>query len=149
VLLQRRGHGRYLRDTQPSRESCEGAGGRIAEVAERHEQRRQQDMDPLIGFALTHAEQAPLDHLEGVGLQVNQQEEQSIFRRCQRAGLIHGEPAGSPGFPIEAPCRHMRLERSLEGRHQRLKFIKVAGCEFQAPQKCLRLINVYAISFIP
>ena len=25
----------------------------------------------------------------------------------------------------------------------------LAGCEFQAPQKCLRLINVYAISFIP
>src|SRR3954453_13341538 len=25
----------------------------------------------------------------------------------------------------------------------------VAGCEFQAPQKCLRLINVKAISFIP
>jgi two-component system, OmpR family, sensor kinase len=25
----------------------------------------------------------------------------------------------------------------------------VAGCEFQAPQKCLRLINVYAINFIP
>jgi glyoxylase-like metal-dependent hydrolase (beta-lactamase superfamily II) len=25
----------------------------------------------------------------------------------------------------------------------------LTGCEFQAPQKCLRLINVYAISFIP
>ena len=25
----------------------------------------------------------------------------------------------------------------------------LAGCEFQAPQKCLKLINVYAISFIP
>jgi hypothetical protein len=25
----------------------------------------------------------------------------------------------------------------------------VAGCEFQAPQKCLRLIKVYAINFIP
>jgi hypothetical protein len=24
----------------------------------------------------------------------------------------------------------------------------LAGCEFQAPQKCLRLIMVYAISFI-
>jgi hypothetical protein len=27
--------------------------------------------------------------------------------------------------------------------------IKLAGCEFQAPQKCLRLIKVYAINFIP
>jgi hypothetical protein len=26
---------------------------------------------------------------------------------------------------------------------------QLAGCEFQAPQKCLRLIMVYAISFIP
>ena len=25
----------------------------------------------------------------------------------------------------------------------------LAGCEFQAPQKCLRLIKVYAINFIP
>jgi hypothetical protein len=26
---------------------------------------------------------------------------------------------------------------------------ELAGCEFQAPQKCLRLIKVYAINFIP
>jgi hypothetical protein len=26
---------------------------------------------------------------------------------------------------------------------------QIAGCEFQAPQKCLRLIKVYAINFIP
>jgi hypothetical protein len=25
----------------------------------------------------------------------------------------------------------------------------LAGCEFQAPQKCLRLIKVYAINFMP
>jgi hypothetical protein len=25
----------------------------------------------------------------------------------------------------------------------------LAGCEFQAPQKCLKLIKVYAINFIP
>jgi hypothetical protein len=28
-------------------------------------------------------------------------------------------------------------------------FIKLAGCEFQAPQKCLRLMSVYAINFMP
>jgi NAD(P)-dependent dehydrogenase (short-subunit alcohol dehydrogenase family) len=27
--------------------------------------------------------------------------------------------------------------------------LEIAGCEFQAPQKCRRLIMVYAISFIP
>ena len=30
-----------------------------------------------------------------------------------------------------------------------LKAYAIAGCEFQAPQKCLRLIKVYAINFIP
>jgi hypothetical protein len=29
------------------------------------------------------------------------------------------------------------------------KITCLAGCEFQAPQKGLRLINVYAISFMP
>src|SRR5271166_4791484 len=48
-----------------------------------------------------------------------------------RLNHAHGEPAGSPGFPIEAPCRHMRLERSLEGRHQRLKLIKGQTGEIQ------------------
>ena len=30
-----------------------------------------------------------------------------------------------------------------------LILFNLAGCEFQAPQKCLRLIKVYAINFIP
>src|SRR3954467_10615653 len=74
--------------------------------------------------ALAHAEQPPLDHLDGVGLQVGEQEEQPIFRRCQRAGPVHGEPTGGPRFPIEAPRRHMVLERGLEGRHQNLKLLQ-------------------------
>jgi hypothetical protein len=78
-LLQRCQHS--LRDSQPVRQSREGAGGGIAETAERCEQRWQQNMDPLVGFALAHAEQSPLDHLNGVGLQVGEQEEQPIFRR--------------------------------------------------------------------
>jgi hypothetical protein len=27
--------------------------------------------------------------------------------------------------------------------------LDLTGCEFQAPQKCLRLISVYAINFMP
>src|SRR5918994_3682882 len=77
-LLQRRK--RPLRDSQLVRQSRERAGGGIAEAAQRREQRRQQDMDPLVGFALAHAEQPPLDPLNGVGLQVGEQEEQPIFR---------------------------------------------------------------------
>jgi hypothetical protein len=30
-----------------------------------------------------------------------------------------------------------------------LEIYQLAGCEFQVPQKCLRLIKVYAINFIP
>jgi hypothetical protein len=38
-------------------------------------QRRQQDVNPLIGFALAHPEQTSLDHLKAVGLEVGEQEE--------------------------------------------------------------------------
>jgi len=36
-------------------------------------------MNPLIGFALSHAEEASLDDLEAVCLQVREDEEQAIF----------------------------------------------------------------------
>src|SRR4029453_3195310 len=85
--------------------SREGAGGGISEAAQRREQCRQQDMDPLVGFALAHAEQPPLDHLNGTGLQVGEQEEQPIFRRCQRAGPVNGEPTGGSRFPIKRAPR--------------------------------------------
>jgi hypothetical protein len=38
---------------------------------------------------------------------------------------------GSPGLPIEAPRRHMRLKRGLEGRHQLLKFVEGHTGEIQ------------------
>jgi hypothetical protein len=88
-------------------------------------------VDPLIGFALEHAKQAPMHHLEGVGLEVGQEEEQAIFRCRQRAILVDGKSAGRPGCPIEAPRRHMRLERDLEGRDQDLKFLERQAGEIQ------------------
>src|SRR5437660_7790539 len=81
-------------------------------------------MDPLIGFALAHPEQAPLDHLERISFQVGKNEEQAIFRRRERTVLVHGAPAGRPRFSIEAPCRQMRLERGLERRDQVLTLCK-------------------------
>jgi hypothetical protein len=77
--LQRRDPKRPFRDTQPLRESREGAGGGIAQGAQRREQRRQQDMDPLVGFALAQAEQPSLDHLNRGGLQVREHEEQILL----------------------------------------------------------------------
>jgi len=77
-----------------------------------------------MGFALPHAEQASLDHLEAVRLQIREQEEQPLFRRRQGTVLVHGKPAGGPEFPIEAPHGHMRVERRLEGRDQLRKLVE-------------------------
>jgi hypothetical protein len=38
--------------------------------------------------------------------------------------INHSKLAGGPRFPIETPHGHGRVERSLEGRDQRLKFLK-------------------------
>jgi|GEM_PF-5886992 len=88
-------------------------------------------MNPLIGFALAHAEQASLDHLERISFQVDEDEEQPIFRCREGAVLVHGEPARSPGLPIEAPRRHMRLECRLERRDQLLKLVEGQTGEIQ------------------
>src|SRR5499433_601558 len=88
-------------------------------------------MDPLIGFALAHAEQAPLDHLERIGFQVREDEEQAIFRRRERTGLVHREPTGGARFPIEAPHCKMLLERRLKGRDEELKLVERQAGEIE------------------
>ena len=58
-------------------------------------------------------------------------------------------------LPVHGGLRHGALQpRVLRSRpctnvDTGGEFSDVAGCEFQVPQKCRRLINVYAISFIP
>jgi hypothetical protein len=88
-------------------------------------------MHPLIRFALAHTAQASWHHLEGVGFQGGEQEEQPIFRRRQGAVLIDGKLAGRPGFPIEAPRRHMCLERGLKGWDELLKLVESQAREIQ------------------
>src|SRR5207248_1745952 len=84
-----------------------------------------QDKDVLQpSFALPHAEQAALHHLERIGLKVDQNEEQAIFRCRERTVLVHRAPAGGPRFPIEAPRGEMRLERCLKGRNEELKLVE-------------------------
>jgi hypothetical protein len=85
----------------------------------------------LIRFALAHAKQAPLQHLEGIGFQVDQNGEQPIFGCWERTVLVHHEPASGPRFAIESPRGHVRLERRLEGRDQRLKFLQGQTREIQ------------------
>ena len=54
--------------------------------------------------------------------------------------LVHAETAGRPGLPIEAPHRHMRLERRLKGRDQLLKFVaRQAG---QIQELCRAVLHV-------
>jgi len=84
-----------------------------------------------MGFALHHTKQAPLDHLEGVGFQVGEPEEQPIFRRRQGTVFVYGKPTSSSRLPIHPPRRHPGLERGLEGRNQLLKLIKSHACEIQ------------------
>ena len=67
-------------------------------------------MDPLIGFALDHAEQTPLHHLEGVGFEVGQDEQEPIFRcrqgavfatiRSKAKLLLHGMKSLCYGDPV-------------------------------------------------
>jgi len=88
-------------------------------------------VNPLIGFALAHAAQAPVHHLERIGLEVDQNEEQSIFRRWQGTVLVDREPAGDARLPIEAPRGEMRLERRLEGRDSLVKLIEHQAGQIQ------------------
>jgi hypothetical protein len=91
----------------------------------------QEDMAPLIGFALAHAEQAALHHLEAVGLQVSEQEEQPVFGRREGTVLVYAKSACGPGFAIKAPPSHMRLEGGLEGRDHLVKRVKSQAREIQ------------------
>src|SRR5262252_6362804 len=81
-------------------------------------------MNPLIGFALAHAEQASLHHWERVSLYIGQNKQKPVLWGRQGAVLIHAKLARGPGFAIEAPCYHMGLEGGLEGRHQLLKLVE-------------------------
>jgi hypothetical protein len=80
-------------------------------------------MNPLMGFALAHPEQPPLYDLERVRLQVDQDKQQPIRGRGQRAVLVRRVPASGAQLSIEAPLRHMSLECRLEREDQMLKLL--------------------------
>ena len=58
LLLQGCNDGRYvsLRDAEPLRQGCQRTSGGIAEGAQRCEEGGQEDVNPLVGFALAHPE---------------------------------------------------------------------------------------------
>ena len=72
---------------------------------------------------------------------------QAVQQRNQPGpGLVfNAEFIGDPGANLASLARQGLGGPGL----QFLLLLHLAGCEFQAPQKCLRLIKVYTISFIP
>src|SRR5712691_3211836 len=82
-------------------------------------------------FALDHAEYAPVHHLEGRGLQGDQEKQEPIFRCRQGTVLVDSKPARGPRLPIHAPCRHLGVERRLDGRDQLLKLVERQAREIQ------------------
>ena len=90
-----------------------------------------QPVNPLVGFALAHAKYASLHDLEDRGFEVDEDEEQPIFRGREGAVLVHGEPACGPRLPIEAPRGHMRLERRLQRGDQLLKHVERQARQIQ------------------
>src|SRR5262245_43969251 len=61
-----------LRDPKALGQGREGAGGSIAKGAERREQHGQEEVNPLVGFALDHTKESSLDHLQRIGLDIRQ-----------------------------------------------------------------------------
>jgi hypothetical protein len=92
-------------------------------------------MDPLIGFALDHPEQAPVHHLEGIGFEVGENKQEPIFRRREGAVFVHGKPARGPRLSIHAPRRHPGMERGLERRDELLKLVERQAGEIQELQR--------------
>src|SRR5215813_13924073 len=77
----------------------------------------------LIGFALTHAEQASLHHLERVSLYIGQNKQKPVLRGWQGAVLIHAKLAGGPGvshrgatLPYARGTLPRRVEPGVETR---------------------------------
>src|SRR5262245_17546489 len=76
----RPGWRRQPRDAEPLGQGREGAGGGIPEGPECGQQCRQEEVNPAIGCALHHPEQAPLHDLERRGFQVDQDKQEPSFR---------------------------------------------------------------------
>jgi hypothetical protein len=113
----------------------QGTGGGIAEGTQGRQEDGQEDVNPLIGFPLHHTEQAPLDDLERIGFEGDQDEQEPIFRRRQGAVFIHDKPTSSPRLPIHPPHGHPGVERGLEGWDELLKLVKRHAREIEELQR--------------
>ena len=71
---------------------------------------------PLLRLALAHPQQPTLHHLQGLGLQLDQDKQQPSLGGRQWTVLVGPIAAHGAWLPIEAPVGHMRLERGRKGR---------------------------------
>ncbi len=76
-----------------------------------------------------------MHHLECVGFEVDQDEQEPVFWCREGAVFVDGKPARGPRFPIHPPCRHPGVERGLEGRDELLKLVERQAGEIQELQR--------------
>lgn len=86
-------------------------------------------MNPLRGLGLAHAEQAPMQQVRGMLLEADQDEQQPILRRGQRAVLIGRVASHLPAPPMQRPVGHVAQERRLKGGYQRRKLLHSQACQ--------------------
>jgi hypothetical protein len=80
-------------------------------------------MHPVIRLRLAHPEQAPMERLNSMLLEVDQHEQQPIFR-CQEGAVLRGRVSSRPPAPsMKGPCGPVWQERRLKGGNQRLKLV--------------------------
>ena len=75
-------------------------------------------MNPLGRFGLAHAEQASMEQMNGMLLEVDQNKQETIFR-CREQAVGRGRRASRLAAPsMQRPYGHVVQERGLTGRHQ-------------------------------
>jgi len=78
-------------------------------------------MNPRCGLGLAHAEQAPMQQLRGIRLEVDEDEQQPIFRSRQGTVRIGRIASRLPSPPVPGPVSQVPREGGLKGGYQRLK----------------------------
>ncbi len=68
-------------------------------------------MNPLRRFGLAHAEQAPMQQMNGILLEVDQNEQQTIFRCGQGTVRIGRIASRLPAPSMQGPDGHVVQER--------------------------------------
>ena len=80
-------------------------------------------MNPVIRLRLAHPEQAPMERLQGMLLEVDQNEQQTVCR-CRQGTVLIGRVASRlPEPSMKSPCGHVLQERRLKGGNQGLKLV--------------------------